>query len=99
MNDLGSVNDILRINIKRDGPTGKMRLTQRRYITDMLQTFEMEDCKPISTLFEPNQKLTKEMQSEEERISMKHKPYRELTGSLIYLANATRSDLHFLLMH
>lgn len=95
MNDLGPVNDILGINIKRDGPTGKMRLTQRRYITDMLQTFGMEDCKPISTPFESNQKLTKGMQSEEERISMKYKPYRELIGSLIYLANATRPDLAF----
>ncbi|XP_070158030.1 uncharacterized protein [Polyergus mexicanus] len=97
MNDLGPVHDILGINIEKDGPTGKMKLTQRRYIADMLRTFEMEHCKPISTPLEPNQKLTKRMglSTEEVKANMKHKPYRELIGSLIYLANATRPDLAF----
>lgn len=33
--------------------------------------------------------------SEEEQIDMKHRPYRELIGGLIYLANATRPDIAF----
>jgi len=97
MKDLGPAKDILGINIQRDTPTGKIRLTQRRYITNLLQKFGMENCKPISTPLDSNQRLTKKMDSnaEEKGISTKHKPYRELIGSLIYLANATRPDLAF----
>jgi len=49
MKDLDPMKDILGINIERDVPTGKMRLTQRRYIANLLQKFEMENCKSIST--------------------------------------------------
>lgn len=95
INDMGPVSNILGINIERDGLTGKIKLTQRRYITDMLQKFGMDNCKPISTPLEPNQKLTKEDKptTREEALSMQRTPYRELIGSLIYLANATRPDL------
>lgn len=97
MNDLGSINDILGISVERNEPTGKIKLNQKRYIIDILQKFKMENCKPISTPLEPNQKLTKELQLnlENRKEDMKHKPYRELIGSLIYLANATRPDLAF----
>lgn len=57
----------------------------------------MENCRPMLTPLESNQKLTKriESNSENESVDMKHKPYLELIGSLIYLANATRPDLAF----
>lgn len=97
MNDLGPVNDILGINIERSKPTGEIKLSQKRYITDILQRFEMENCRPMSTPLETNQKLTNrvESNSENEKGNMKHKPYRELIGCLIYLANAMRPDLAF----
>lgn len=97
MNDLGPVNDIFGINIKREGSIGKMRLTQWRYIADTLRKFKMENCKPVSTPFEHNQKITKNMKSntEKEKLDIKHKSYRELTGNLIYLANATRLNIAF----
>lgn len=93
MNDLGPVNDILGINIERDGHTGKMKLTQRRYMTNILKKFGMDNSKPISIPLESNQFLTKQMGSDTEY--MNQKSYRELVGSLIFLANATRPDLAF----
>lgn len=57
----------------------------------------MTDAKTVSTPLEINTKITKEMMpnSEEEQIDLKHRPYRELIGGLIYLANATRPDIAF----
>lgn len=97
INDLRPVHDILGINIERDEPTGKMRLTQQKYITDLLQKFGIKNCKPILSSLESNQKLIRNMDSniEKERINMKHKPYRKIVGSLIYLANAIHPDLAF----
>lgn len=57
----------------------------------------MKDAKTISTPLEVNIKITKEAspRSEDERAEMKNRPYRELVGGIIYLANATRPDLAF----
>lgn len=97
MKDLGPVNNILGMNIERDGPTGSMRLTQKRFIIDLLTKFGMKESKAVATPIESNTMLTKNMkpQTEEERTDMENKPYRELIGGLIYLANATRPDLAF----
>lgn len=97
MNDLGQISSILGVHVERDGPTGKMKLSQRRYANDLLIKFNMSDCKPISTPMEPNTKISKEdgPKTEQEIQEMEDKPYRELVGGLIYLANATRPDLAF----
>lgn len=97
MVDLGQINDILGINVQRDGATGKIRLSQKKYIEDLLQKFNMEGAKSVSTPIESNLKMTKEMcpSTDEERNEMKNRPYRELIGGLIYLSNATRPDIAF----
>jgi hypothetical protein len=57
----------------------------------------MQDAKIASTPIDPCTKLTKEMSpiTEEEKQEMKNRPYKELVGGLIYLANATRPDIAF----
>ncbi|CAK9820302.1 Retrovirus-related Pol polyprotein from transposon TNT 1-94 [Anthophora plagiata] len=97
MVDLGQISNILGINIKRDGPTGKIRLTQKKYIEDLIRRFNMEDAKTAPTPIEPNMKIIKETSpmSEEEKSEMKCRPYRGLIGALVYLANATRPDIAF----
>lgn len=95
MHDLEKIKDILGMHIDRIGETGEIKLTQKRYIKDLL--FNMENCNVSSTPFESNIKLTKPEQPEttEEMKKMSTKPYKELVNSLIYLANATRPDIAF----
>ncbi|KAL0269596.1 UNVERIFIED_CONTAM: hypothetical protein PYX00_007274 [Menopon gallinae] len=98
--DLGPINTILGINIKRDSDTGNMTLTQRNYIEELIKKFGMENAKEIGTPMELNVKVSKEMspKDENEREEMKHKPYRELIGCLVYLSKATRPDIAFAAM-
>lgn len=97
MNDLGPISSILGIHVERDGPTGNLKLSQTRYANDLLKKFGMFDCKSVATPIESNTKVSKEdgPKSEQETREMEDKPYRELVGGLIYLANATRPDLSF----
>lgn len=97
MVDLGPIHDILGINVERQGLTGSIYLSQKKYIKELVSKFNMEDAKSTSTPMETNMKVTKEMspKSENERADMKKRPYRELVGGLIYLANATRPDIAF----
>lgn len=95
--DLGQLKNLLGINIQREGQTGKIRLSQKQYVEKLLKKFNMEDSKEVSTPMESSLKISKKMSSttEEEKSEMKNRPYRELVGGLIYLANATRPDIAF----
>jgi len=97
MVDLGAVQDVLGINIKREGQTGSMFLSQKKYVQELLKKFSMDNAKTVSTPLEPNMKITKEMcpKTNAEYSQMKNRPYRELVGALNYLANATRPDIAF----
>lgn len=95
--DLGQINNILGVNVQREGATGRIRLSQKKYIKDLIEKFNMEQAKSVSTPIESNIKITKEMcpTTEDEKREMENRPYRELVGGLIYLANATRPDIAF----
>ena len=97
MVDLGQINNILGISVQREGATGRIHLSQKKYVEDLIEKFDMEQAKAVSTPIEPNLKITKEASpsTEEERPEMRNRPYRELIGGLIYLANATRPDISF----
>lgn len=97
INDLGKVSDILGIHIEREGEIGKMKLTQEKYVKELLTKFNMNSADIVATPIESNTKISKELgpKSDTEREEMKTRPYRELIGGLIYLANATRPDIAF----
>jgi len=95
MTDLGPLSQILGINVIREEATGRIQLNQREYIKELISRFKMDESKTVSTPCAVSQKLMeKDKSSTEEEI--KNNPYRELVGSLIHLANATRPDIAYI---
>jgi len=64
-----------------------IRLSQAGYIRDTLEKFGICDCKPAQTPLNTSAKLH-ELKDEDD-ISDLALPYRELLGSLMYLAQGT----------
>jgi len=95
MIDLGPISHILGMDIKRESPTGKLCLSQIKYIKYLINKFNFNDAKETVTPLDANIKISKDLgsQTDEEHIEINRKPYRELIGGLIYLANATRPDI------
>jgi len=95
--DLGIISNILGIKVQHDGETEKIRLSQQNYVDELCEKFDMRNTKTVTTPIESNVKMSKEMcpQTEDEKRETEKRPYRELIGSLIYLANAMRSDTAF----
>lgn len=95
--DLGPVNEILGIQVERNGEVGSIKISQKKYINEIIERFEMNLCKPAATPLVSGIKLSKEMEAKtsDEKKEMDSKPYQELIGSLIYLANTTRPDISF----
>lgn len=97
MKDLGPVSEMLGMQIEREGNVGPIQISQKKYIQELIERFGMSQCKPASTPLPSGIKLSKEMKlnSNDEKREMKDKPYKELIGSLIYLANTTSPDISF----
>ncbi|XP_019888500.1 uncharacterized protein LOC109611240 [Ooceraea biroi] len=86
--DLGNARYCLGIEIDRDRKG--IHLSQSGYIRDVLKKFGMSDCKPVRTPFETGIKLhdNNDLDADNAQVS-----YRELIGSLMYLAQGTRPDI------
>lgn len=68
----------------------ELSLDQSDYILKLLKSFNMSDCKPCSTPLEP-----KSTAADFANGSNFEGPYRELVGSLMYLAITSRPDILF----
>ena len=86
--DLGPASHFLGMTIERRDDSG-YSLTQPKYVDDMLERFEMSNCKPAVTPMLVGQKFSKTV----------GKPlgadnqYQALVGSLLYLSVNTRPDI------
>jgi hypothetical protein len=89
--DLGELKFCLGLNIDRNIANGEIRINQRNYISDVLQRFNMEDCKGATTPIETKLDLFET----EERESCLDVPYQRLIGCLMYIAVCTRPDIAF----
>lgn len=99
MKDLGEPKSFLGMNIERFRDDNVMNINQSNYIESILEKFKMAESKPQSTLMVTRQANNRsKKQHLEERVretETKKFPYREVIGSLMYLANATRPDIAF----
>jgi len=85
------------IEIDRDQEQRIVKIHQATYIKRLIEKFRMKEAKDVSIPADPNVKLSRRMSpsSDEERKSMSKVPFRELIGSLQFLANVTRFDIAF----
>lgn len=87
--DLGDIKYCLGIEVLRSGE--EIHLSQTEYIRDILDKFGMTDCKTVRTPLETGLKLyITDEDSDDKELDV---PYRELLGSLMYLAQETRPDI------
>ena len=72
-------------------------MNQMSYIDEVFKRFNMQECKPIGTLFNANFKLFKKLDEEFGNVQreMEGVPYKAGVGSLMYAMLATRADIAF----
>lgn len=63
-------------------------MSQKKYVLDLLKKYKMEDCNPVNTPMDKDVTFEKTDGDANQR-----RPHRELIGSLMYLAVATRPDI------
>ncbi|CAL4195064.1 unnamed protein product, partial [Meganyctiphanes norvegica] len=90
MKDLGVLKFFLGIEIQVEGNVIKMM--QSKYIGRVLKRFRMTDCKPkdIPCTLGVNKELGLDSQLLDES---RHRLYREMVGSIIYVMTGTRPDI------
>eukprot|EP00268_Persea_americana_P008443 TRINITY_DN13266_c2_g1_i1.p1 TRINITY_DN13266_c2_g1~~TRINITY_DN13266_c2_g1_i1.p1 ORF type:complete len:162 (+),score=31.92 TRINITY_DN13266_c2_g1_i1:438-923(+) len=93
--DLGPAKKILGMNIERDRKHGKLWLSQYHNISKVLERFNMNDCKSVSTTLADHFKLSKQEspKNKADRIKMQNVPYTSAVGSSMYAMDCTRLDI------
>lgn len=97
MKDLGPFPYCLRIEFSMDKKKGEFCMSQKNYTQEVLKRFNMENCKPVATPMNPAVKISKKICpiDEKEKAQMRQLLYRNLVGSLMYLATITRPDITY----
>ena len=88
--DLGEVNQVLGMLVKRDRKSRILTISQPKYLEGVLKRFNMENCKPVSTPMEPGKKFY-ELSGDEDPVNVQE--YQKIIGCLTYATTAIRPDL------
>ncbi|KAL5722266.1 hypothetical protein ACHQM5_005806 [Ranunculus cassubicifolius] len=88
MSDLGLLHHFLGIEISQE--ERGVFICQTKYAKDLLEKFKMNECNPVQTPLQVNERLSKEDGSSEVDAAR----YRSIVGSLLYLT-ATRPDIMY----
>jgi hypothetical protein len=89
--DLGPASYFLGMEIERDREARTLKLSQRKAIKEILDTYPKSGGKSKSTPIATNIHLIPV--PDEEILDQREYPYSELVGKLLYLANCTRPDI------
>lgn len=49
LKDLGPISEILGMQIEREGDVGSIRISQKKYVQELIERFRMSQYKPAST--------------------------------------------------
>ena len=93
--DLKFASFYLGISITMDRTEETVFISQKRYIEALLKNFGMSTCKPSSVPMRVNDPKVLSMLTTENPNDLPMVPYRQLVGSLLYLAMTTRPDITF----
>ena len=94
MKDLGEVDVVLGMRVRRSIKEGWLTIDHEDYITEVLKKFDMWECKPQQIPISTDVKMsTRDCPEEQDRHKMNNVPYRSVIGSLMYLMVSTRQDL------
>ena len=91
MKDLGKIRHCLGFEFTH--AADKIFMTQTIQILQILKRFGMEDSRPVGTPIDSGAKLLKPENPSREEMEMY--PFRELIGSLMYLAVGTQPDIAY----
>lgn len=97
ISDEGEIHWILGFAVERDRPNRRLSLSQTAYIESIISRFGLEDAKAVSTPMDPHVTLTtaQSPSTTAEIAAMRHIPYREAVGSLMYASLGTRPDITY----
>jgi len=89
VNDLGVLDHILQMSIEWQ-PFGKgVSISQRRYIMETAEKYNIDSCKPQQTPMEKGLQLTPAL------VCDASLPYRNIIGALLWIARGSRPDIMF----
>jgi transposase InsO family protein len=87
--DLGAATWLLGMEVTRDRAKRQLRLSQAKYINDLLSAYNMQDCNAAKVPMLPGSSVVVTGQN----ILPNPKLYQSLVGSLLYAAVSTRPDI------
>uniref|UniRef100_A0A2N9IN85 Integrase catalytic domain-containing protein n=1 Tax=Fagus sylvatica TaxID=28930 RepID=A0A2N9IN85_FAGSY len=94
MKDLGATKKILGMEIHRDREAGKLFLSHKSYIEKVLERFDMQQSKPVSTPLAAHFKLSADLSPQsEEKEHMSRVPYASAVDSMMYVMVCTHPDI------
>lgn len=90
MKDLGLVKNYLGININQDLKGGVIKINQINYLKRVLERFNMQESKSVSTPMDPKFKVTNSDSRSDQNLETK---CRSLIGCLMYAMIGSRPDI------